>query len=205
MDLAQIAVLLKPYVELTGTQLEQTSRYLDLLLKWNARINLTAVRRPEEIVPRHFGESYFAASVLRQNDGGQVIDLGSGAGFPGLPLAIFWPKAQVTLIEANARKAVFLNEVIGDLNLKNARVFSQRAEIYSETADAVILRAVEKFEQSLPVAVGLVRTGGRVALMIGASQMENIQDRGVAWGDPVPIPESDSRVLVVGTKIVKVE
>lgn len=207
MDLAQIAVLLKPFVELTSPQLEQTSRYLDLLLKWNARINLTAVRRAEQLVPRHFGESYFAASQLLsgEEDCG-VIDVGSGAGFPGLPLAIFRPEAHVSMIEADSRKAAFLNEVITILGLKNARALNQRAEAYSEVADLVTLRAVEKFERSLSTSVGFLRTGGRVALMVGSSQVESARlvAPEISWSDPVAIPESRSRVLFVGTNTVKV-
>lgn len=207
MDSSQVSVLLRPYAELTASQLEQTSRYLDLLLKWNARINLTSVRKPDEILARHFGESYFAASrLLEPSVSCGVVDVGSGAGFPGLPLAIFFPQAQVTLIEADARKATFLNEVIGALNLTNAQVFKQRAEAYAQKADLVTMRAVEKFEKSLPIAVGLVRPGGRIALMVGSSQMEAATRLApeVSWAEPVPIPQSNSRVLAVGTRMVKV-
>jgi len=113
VDTAAIAHLLGPFVELEKSQLGNISIYIDLLLKWNARINLTAVRNPEEIVTRHFGESFFAAQLLLPSGlEGAVIDLGSGAGFPGLPLAMFAPAIQVTLIESNHRKAAFLNEVI---------------------------------------------------------------------------------------------
>jgi 16S rRNA (guanine527-N7)-methyltransferase len=208
VDTATIARLLRPYAELDAEQLGQTSTYINLLLKWNAKVNLTAVRDPEEIVARHFGESFFAARCLLSPTGHEtIIDLGSGAGFPGLPLAMFAPAAQVTLIESNGKKTAFLREVISALKLKNAKVFAQRAETYSRTADLVTMRAVEKFERSLPVGLGLVRPGGRLALMIGAAQVDLAKTLvgDVSWQDPVPIPGSHSRVLLVGTRPVIVE
>ena len=208
MDAAFIAELLKPYAALSAPQLEQVSVYLDLLLKWNARINLTAVRDPNEMLTRHFGESFFAASrLLPPGRAVTLIDLGSGAGFPGLPLAIFAGGAQVTLIESNGKKAVFLNEVISALKLENAKVFSQRAESFPGGADLVTMRAVEKFSSALPVALRLVRPGGRIALMIGASQLEEAGrlTPDVQWREPVSVPGGHSRVLAVGTKVVIVE
>lgn len=205
---AVIAELLQPYATLSAAQLEQVSFYLDLLLKWNARINLTAVRDPHEMVTRHFGESFFAALQLVQPDKSvTVIDLGSGAGFPGLPLAIVASGAQVTLIESNGKKAVFLNEVISALKLENAKVFSQRAESYPGVADLVAMRAVEKFTSAVPAAVRLVRPGGRIALMIGAGQFEEARalGRDVSWQEPISVPGGHSRVLAVGTKVVTVE
>jgi len=213
VDTTAIARLLRPFVELEEAQLASISTYIDLLLKWNARVNLTAVRNPEEIVTRHFGESLFAVRTLMPSaferpvsagQGGQqtVIDLGSGAGFPGLPFAMFVPAAQVMLIESNNKKAAFLNEVISALGVKNAKVFSQRAEEYPGRADLVTMRAVEQFEKALAIAVGLVAKQGRVALMIGISQM--ILARSFApdvdWEESVTVPGGHSRVLLVGTR-----
>ncbi len=211
MDTATITRLLRPFVELEESQIADISTYIDLLLKWNARINLTAVRNPEEIVTRHFGESFFTAKFLLplgvkgKAHEETVIDLGSGAGFPGLPLAMFAPAIQVTLIESSHKKAAFLNEVIFALGLKNARVFSQRAEVYPSKADLVTMRAVEKFERSLAVALGLVAQLGRVALMIGISQVSQAKASAsdVNWADPVAIPGGHSRVLLVGTSGVR--
>jgi 16S rRNA (guanine527-N7)-methyltransferase len=114
------------------------------------------------------------------------------------------PAVQVTLIEANGKKAAFLNEVIAALQLKNAKVFSRRAETYPEQADVVTMRAVEKFDRALPVALKMVRDGGRIALMIGASQVGTARALAgaVPWEDPVPVPGGHSRVLAVGTKPV---
>src|SRR5436309_12341811 len=123
LPIGEISGLLRPFVELSKKQLADILIYINLLLKWNSRVNLTAVRNPKEIVHRHFGESFFAARCLLSGHGvTTVIDLGSGAGFPGLPIAMFAPQMQVTLIEAQSKKAVLLSEVIRTLNLSNARV-----------------------------------------------------------------------------------
>lgn len=204
VDTELIARLLRPYAELSAEQLALTSKYLDLLLKWNARVNLTAVRNPQEMVTRHFGESFFAAGYLIDPDWqGRAIDVGSGAGFPGLPIAMWAPSAQVTLIESNGKKAAFLNEVTYALGLKNVRVFNQRAELFGDKTELVTMRAVEKFERALPIALGLVAAGGRTGLMIGAGQVQATKDRGrdFSWAEPVAVPGGHLRVLLVGTRI----
>lgn len=197
---------------LTGTQLQQLSTYLDLLLRWNARINLTAVREPEAIVTRHFGESLFAAQHLfRPADLAavqpllahpRVFDVGSGAGFPGLPIKIWAPHVELTLIESNHKKVAFLREVIRGLALTSAEVFSLRAENFHGQADVVTLRAVERFERSLPVAARLVAPGGRLALLIGEGQAAHARKLtpNFRWQDPDPIPLSSKRVLLMGIR-----
>lgn len=207
METAAIAHLLEPFVELDETRLRAISTYIDLLLKWNARINLTAIREPDEIVQRHFGESLFAAKhLLEQKLPQTAIDLGSGAGFPGVPFALLAPEIQVTLIESQQRKATFLKELVHTLGLKNAKVFSDRAENYPGTADLVMLRAVEKFEQALRMAIRLTNEDGRVALMISSGQVESARKLAteVVWDNPVEIPCSLSRALLVGIKKPKV-
>src|SRR5262249_50106288 len=156
----------------------------------------------DEIITRHFGESFFAASRLLEPDSDEtVLDIGSGAGFPGLPLAMFAPGTQVILIEANAKKVAFLNEVISTLGLKNARVVRERAEAYVDEAGLVTMRAVEAFEKTLPVAQAKVRGGGRLALLIGNSQVASARRLAseITWGNTVPVPNSHSRVLLAGT------
>ena len=108
----------------------------------------------------------------------------------------------MTLIESNGKKAAFLNEVISALRLPSARVFSQRAESYPGVADLVTMRAVEKFSSALPLAVRLVRPGGRIGLMIGNSQLDEALAvaPSVSWQDPISVPGGHSRVLAVGTK-----
>jgi 16S rRNA (guanine527-N7)-methyltransferase len=207
VDTAAISHLLQPFISLDETRLRAISKYIDLLLKWNARVNLTAVRAPEEMVRRHFGESFFAADyVMSRRAVESVIDLGSGAGFPGVPFAMLAPGVQVTLIESNQKKATFLRELIFLLELKNVKVFSDRAEQYGQSAGLVTMRAVEKFDQALPLALRLAEPGGGIALMIGSSQEAAARELAqVEWSEPVAVPGGHSRVLLVGTKIVKVE
>ncbi len=201
METARIADLLRSFAQLTDNQLHSTSTYIDLLMKWNARVNLTAIRDPEEIVTRHFGESYFVAqNFVNEEWSESVIDFGSGAGFPGIPIAILRPKAAVTLVESNGKKAAFLAEVRGQLGLKNVELFRGRGETMVKQADLVVMRAVEDFEQVLGVAAGLVRAEGRLGLLIGKSQHERATELlpSLSWIEPVPIPHSDSRILLVG-------
>ena len=199
---------------LSPAQLQSISTYIDLLLRWNARINLTSVRDPEEIVTRHFGESLFAARCLFPSTihvgadalvrpTGKLIDLGSGAGFPGLPIKIWNPSLHITLIESNHKKVAFLREVIRALGLTDVNVFAGRAEDFPpdrQPNTTVTLRAVENFGTILPVAARLVPPSGRLALLIGESQVEAASKLvgGFEWSKPAHIPLSTARVLWVG-------
>ena len=205
MSPEKIAALLSPFLEgatLSESQLAQIAAYAALLEKWNARMNLTAVRDPEEIITRHFGESLFAAKRLfpEPETPATTIDIGSGAGFPGLPLKIWNPGLGLTLIESNQRKAVFLREAARTLGLANVRVLAERAQQVSAQANLVTLRAVEHFDQILPVALKLIGERGRIALLIGDSQISVAKSAlpAVRWENPSPLPLSQSRSLLVG-------
>jgi len=191
---------------MTDSQVSAIGTYIDLLLKWNAKLNLTAIREPQEIITRHFGESFFAARHLLPagNSHESVIDVGSGAGFPGLPLKLWSSNLSLTLVESNQRKATFLREVIRTLDLKSAVVLTERAESVSLRADVVTFRAVELFESILPVAFGLIKPGGRIALLIGGAQVELAQSLlpGMEWKDSIPIPSSENRRLLIGGRQV---
>jgi 16S rRNA (guanine527-N7)-methyltransferase len=230
MHSQRIAELLHPFlsVPLNDQQLENISTYIDILLRWNTRMNLTAVREPEEIVTRHFGESLFAAGHLfsqpelhdatvaetrqpkpsaafdRSGDAHsiQVIDVGSGAGFPGIPIKIYAPLTHVTLIESNQKKATFLREVTRALTLTDVNVFAGRAEDFQSAGDIVILRAVERFQDALPIAAHLVAPTGRLALLIGQRQIDSLPDLAhpFNWLKPLPIPLSANRVLLIGQR-----
>ena len=205
MDNDRLAELLRPFsadTELSPHLLDQLRSYLGLLLRWNARVNLTGVRDPEQIVTRHFGESLFAAGVLRAGrpTSEALADVGSGAGFPGIPIKLAMPDIELTLIESQNKKATFLREVLRALNLPGANVFCGRAEEWKDTADIVTLRAVEQFERALPVASRLVANEGKLALLIGAGQVDaarQLLSHGWSWADPVEIPMSDARVVAV--------
>jgi 16S rRNA (guanine527-N7)-methyltransferase len=165
-------------------------------------MNLTAVRDPEEIITRHFGESLFAAMKLfpAPEALATAIDIGSGAGFPGLPLKIWNPAMELTLIESNQKKSAFLREAIRTLNLRNVRVRAERAEHVFAQANLVTLRAVERFQEILPVALKLTARPGRIALLIGNSQVPIAKSvlTDVRWEDPAPLPLSQNRSLLVG-------
>jgi 16S rRNA (guanine527-N7)-methyltransferase len=158
------------------------------------------VRDPREIVVRHFGESLFAARALLQADSAlDVIDVGSGAGFPGMPLKLFAPRIRLTLVEAQAKKATFLKEVVRALAFGNVNVVAARAETLTDKADLVALRAVEKFDEVLPIAGHLVKPGGRLALLIGTGQIGAAhQLPEFSWQEPLKVPRSRTRVLLTG-------
>jgi len=209
LDAARIAELLQPFLGDTPVPpglYTQLKIYLDLLLRWNARMNLTAVREPEQIVMRHFGESLFAARRLRESgafDSAEDVpihlaDLGSGGGFPGIPSKLFAPELHITLIESQNKKATFLREVVRALVLSHIVVHCGRAETWGHTADVVTLRAVEKFEDVVPVAARLVAPDGTLALLIGESQARAAADLlGPGWKAAAShrIPESEGRAV----------
>ena len=208
MDNARLVELLQPFapgIELPAKLVEQLQLYLDLLLRWNARMNLTAVRDPEQIVTRHFGESLFAAQALKRHieRPKTLADIGSGAGFPGIPIRLFIPELQLTLIESQDKKATFLREVIRALKLENAKVFCGRAEDWNSKADFITLRAVEKFELVLPVAAGLVAERGFLCLLIGADQLaaaQRLAGAGWQWSKPVAVPKSSAREICLAQR-----
>jgi 16S rRNA (guanine527-N7)-methyltransferase len=207
MNASRIRELLTPFsvgVELTDVHVAQLSTYLELLLKWNSRMNLTSVREPDQIVRRHFGESLFAASLVASDCAlaKSLMDVGSGAGFPGIPIKIVMPHLQLTLIEAQQKKATFLREVVRALNLADVQVANTRADQFGLIADAVTLRAVESFERILPVAERLVAAQGTMVLLIGASQAEKAKSLlpGFQWKEAHAVPLSERCVVLSGSR-----
>lgn len=162
------------------------ARFLDLLLRWNARTNLTAIRDPEEIVRRHFGESLFAARVLRpwMAATDAVLDFGSGAGFPGIPLQILLPSLRVTLAESQNKKAAFLREAVRTLGLPT-EVWASRVETMPPgfRFSAVTLRAVDRMEDAMAEARRRTAAGGILLSLEGeltgdpqnAADQENVE------------------------------
>lgn len=185
---AEIEALLTPFLSPVPSHLlSPLSTYLDLLVRWNARTNLTAVRSPEEIVRRHFGESLFAALHLGEPLPGTLLDLGSGAGFPGLPIALLHPTLAVTLAESQNKKATFLREVVRTLEVREVEVWSGRVEALPKDRifHTVALRAVDNMTAALEVAATrsatqiLVLTAEAPSLPTGFDPVERI-----------PLPES---------------
>jgi 16S rRNA (guanine527-N7)-methyltransferase len=167
----RIAHLIAPYLGGTPAPTNLTTQlsiYLDLLLKWNARTNLTAIREPEEIVRRHFGESLFAGIHLGQRlspdatlPDATLLDFGSGAGFPGLPIQLLHPGMHITLAESQGKKASFLREAVRTLHLPT-EIWAARVETMPPTRrfHAVTLRAVDNMPQALADARTRVTAGG---------------------------------------------
>lgn len=132
-----------------------------------------------------------------------LADVGSGAGFPGIPIKLWAPQTRLTLIESQNKKATFLREAIRTLQLHETAVFCGRAEEWDQTADIITLRAVEKFESVLPIAASLVAPRGRLCLLLGAKQIPAAKKLlGDAWHYPTPsaIPQSEGRVVAVASK-----
>jgi 16S rRNA (guanine527-N7)-methyltransferase len=178
-------------------------QYIAILLKWNEKINLTALREPLEILYRHFCESMYAA-VAVPLERGRLADVGSGGGFPGLPLKIIRPDLQVFLVESNVKKATFLAETIRELELEGARVIVSRYEELSEEVaplDVVCSRAVGEFRAFLAWAGSPQIAATQAVLWIGGSDLQEARRAlGWDWRDPIAIPQSLRRFLLVGRR-----
>jgi 16S rRNA (guanine527-N7)-methyltransferase len=148
---------------LDATQTQSFEELLSLFIRWNARINLTAIRDEDGILKRHFVESIACARALPAGIE-TLLDFGSGAGFPGIPIALCRPEIAVTLAESQGKKAAFLHEAIRVLGV-TIKVYSGRAEELAAEFDCVTLRAVDKMERAVQSAAKLVRPGGWLALM----------------------------------------
>jgi len=174
--------------------------YLALLLLWNARINLTAVREPAAIVRRHFLESLFAAEHIPAR-AKTLLDFGSGAGFPGIPIAIARPRIAVTLAESQSKKAAFLREVVRTLDLK-AEVWPARVESMppQRVFDAITLRAVDRMPQACRTAVARLAPGGSL-LVFATPKTDAALDAipSIRWQPAIPIPGADQATLRIGT------
>ena len=193
-------------IAVSDSQVLQIQQYTNILLTWNEKINLTSIRDPLEILNRHFCECMYAASTVPVEDG-RLADVGSGAGFPGLPLKIIRPKLDLMLIESNIKKATFLAEVIRDLGLADARVLVSRYEELGEEIaplDFVCSRALGEFAPFLEWAHSEKVAAKQVILWIGARDLPEIQKiRTWAWREPIPVPHSLRRLLLVGTRKVQ--
>jgi len=179
--------------------------YLDLLLKWNAKLNLTAIREPESILQRHFLECIFAAQQLPPEIR-TLLDFGSGGGFPGIPIAIIRPDIQVTLGESQGKKAAFLREAVRTLGLPNASVHGGRVETLGLDFDAVALRAVDKMQEACREAFSKVKPEGYFLLFTTKNFLETMTAAlpGIVWTASLPLPHSDQRILIIGRKSIDV-
>jgi 16S rRNA (guanine527-N7)-methyltransferase len=163
--------LLAPYVQArpSAELLERLERYLHLLVRWNARINLTSVRSELGIIQRHFGESLFAANHVPRGTS-TLLDHGSGGGFPGIPIALARPEIDVTLAESTRKKAAFLMEAVRELGV-TATIHSGRTEDMPPglNFDCVAMRAVDRADAAVPAGADRVKSGGCL-LILGKSR-----------------------------------
>ncbi len=202
----------EPGLDLTPTQWEAFQHYADLLHTWNQRFNLTAVRTLEEIWSRHFWDSLTCLRVMRGTPMQRVIDVGTGAGFPGLALKIAWPDMQLTLVEAIGKKAAFCAEVVRVLALEHVDIQTTRVEElgrnphYREQFDWAVARAVAPLPVLAEYLLPLVKIGGRMLAQKGKDAEQETQQAQTAFTAlggkllqvvSVTLPGVESRALVV--------
>lgn len=180
--------------------LDQLINYLILLNKWNQVYNLTAIKDPNAMLTRHILDSLSIASYLR---GTTVIDVGSGAGLPGIPLALYFPEKQFTLLDSNSKKTRFLTQAVAELGINNVSVIHSRVESLQNTAgfDCILTRAFAPLGVMITLTQHLCRPSGRILAMCGAyprpEELEPITD----WSFnvyPLQVPKlHEQRHLVI--------
>ena len=178
--------------ELTSGQVAALEAHYQTLLRWNRSMNLTSIRDLEEAVERHYCESVFLAANLPPGPL-RIVDVGSGAGFPGFPVAVLRPECSVTLVESHQRKAVFLREV--SRTLPNVRVLAKRAEAVGEQFDWAISRAVS-YEDLASILKALAANAD---LLTGAE--EPPEEMGFQWLSAVALPWGKQRFLRTGRRV----
>mgnify|MGYP006145824405 FL=1 len=190
-------------IDLSSAQQQQLLDYVGLLNKWNKAYNLTAVREPAEMVVRHLLDSL---SVLPHVQATEIVDVGTGAGIPGIPLAIALPSLQVTLLDSNGKKTRFAKQAALELGLTNVEVVQARAEQYRNASPQVISRAFASLPDMLDVAGHLLAPGGRMLAMKAALtdvEMAGVQAPWKAERITLTVPGLDERrQLIILTRNV---
>ncbi|SRR5216684_343706 len=180
-------------VDLSDLQIGQLHEHYELLQRWNQKINLTSIPSGPEAVIRHYCESLFFAANFPVTEKARIADLGSGAGFPGVPMAILRPEWAIALIESHQRKAVFLKE--GTRALGNVVVLANRAEDVEISFDWLVSRAVDPKD----VLKNAPRLAPHIGLMLGEDDWESLKsNQAIAWGEPIRLPWGDRRLCVFG-------
>ena len=189
---------------LSPEQIARVREYVLLLVKWNRSISLTAITDPDEIISRHFGESMFGSKLLPVENC-RLADVGTGPGFPGIPLKILVPNLQLVLIESNKKKCAFLSEVVRSLGLSGVEVLIDRfEEIRPETmkANFITSRALGEFKELLRWSSEALMPGGHVMFWLGQEDATRIANYpGWSWSPPTRIPNSQRRCILTGRRI----
>ena len=175
--------------------------YLELLMRWNSRVNLTAIQDQEGILSRHFVESIACARALPEGIG-TLLDLGSGAGFPGIPIGLCRPEISVTLAESQAKKAAFLREALRIVDLR-ATVHAQRAETLQPGFDCAVMRAVDRMEGAVKEGSRLVARGGWLGLMTTHGELPGLERAAgpeIEWMATIGVPMSKDRLIALGRR-----
>ena len=183
-------------VKLEDNQLEKFYQYMQLLLEWNEKMNLTAIIEPNEIIQKHFIDSLSIAKYIKSKE--NILDIGTGAGFPGIPLKIAMPENSIILLDSLNKRIHFLEEIITQLDLYNIEAFHGRAEEFihqknqRECYDIVTSRAVAKLNVLLEYMLPFVKIGGRCICMKSSEIEEELK-------------ESEKAIKILGGKIERVE
>lgn len=187
---------------LDAEQARRFEIYFSLFVRWNAKINLSAIRDEEGIRSRHLVESIACARALPEGIA-DLLDFGSGAGLPGIPIALCRPQIAVTLAESQGKKAAFLREAVRALGI-SAQVHAERAETLEARFDCVTLRAVDKMALAVAAAARLVKPGGWLAPMTTGAELAGMQAAAGAefvWAEPMRLPGSDKRLVALGRRL----
>ena len=200
-----IEASLTPYgVTASALLCDQIRTYIDLLLRWNRKTSLTTVTDPEEVLRFHFGESLLASSAVPIRHG-RLADVGSGAGFPAVPLRMVSGDLSMILIESNQKKVTFLAEVARELHLKDVDVRRSRMEdvdLSHEPVDYVTARAVKIDDNFLNWSRRALNSSGSTVFWLGEEDASRISlQKGWKCADPLRIPQSDRRVILRSAKI----
>ena len=183
-------------ITLSEIQLRQFYNYMNLLIEWNRKINLTAITEPDEIILKHFVDSLTISKYI--SDGTRVVDVGTGAGFPGIPLKIYRQDIEITLLDSLQKRINFLDEVIRELNLEKIETIHSRVEDfgkdkkYREKFDIATSRAVANLATLSEYLLPLVKVGGKVISMKGSLIEEELE-------------LSKNAIKILGGKVEKVD
>ena len=188
-------------VSLNDAQQQALLDYRDLLVKWNRAYNLTAVRDPGEMIQRHLLDSL---SVLAHLDDRDTLDVGTGAGLPGIPLAIARPDLRFVLLDSNGKKTRFVRHARRELGLSNVEVVNTRVEQYRNAPSQIISRAFAALPDMLQALAPLITDGSRVLAMKAAAADQELAGLPAGWrarGAPLSVPGlAEARVLVIARR-----